>query len=283
MIKVVYLPRVKNTALNTPIAREDISHIFTESVDVYTTEGKLLAKFRKGCLSTDKATQFGNAVRKHAMTRSVTRKNASGCTGRRIRTNVFGFIDQWTPSQKRKFKAHDIRPSLSIRECSFNETYPEEHPHTWPLLKEISNMYEELTPEAYRQQKLKAEECAPFAIEGTAFTTYTTNINFQTYTHIDKGDDPDGYGNVTVLELEEYAGGETCLPDFGVGFDVRSGDFLLFDVHEKHGNLAIEGGMRMSVICYLRYNVWKEARCLPADALERQREILQHIRGCKPT
>ena len=34
--------------------------------------------------------------------------------------------------------------------------------------------------------------------------------------------------------MKEVNGGYTCFPQFGIGVDVRRGDFLAMDVHEWH-------------------------------------------------
>jgi hypothetical protein len=62
------------------------------------------------------------------------------------------------------------------------------------------------------------------------------NRNFRTALHKDDGDFKEGFGNLTVLEYGQYSGGATCFPRFGVGFNVRTGDFLAMDVHEWHCN-----------------------------------------------
>ena len=81
-----------------------------------------------------------------------------------------------------------------------------------------------------------------FKIKGTSFTTVTTNVNaLPPKIHKDKGDDEEGFGNLAVIENGEYSGGGTCLPQYGVGFDVRSGDVLFMDVHEMAWEFTYEG------------------------------------------
>jgi hypothetical protein len=63
-----------------------------------------------------------------------------------------------------------------------------------------------------------------------------------------------------VIERGKYTGGETCFPQYGIGVNVRSGDVLFMDVQHPHGNMPInketEEAIRLSIICYLRTNVW---------------------------
>ena len=286
--EIIHVHKVTEVVLNTPIQRDAIQRIVTESADIYTEEGRLLARFRKGVLPPEPCDTFYDAVYKHARFKSRNRGNASGGkpgilgnqTNSSIMSNVFGFIDGWSPKQKYVFKREGKKPALGIRECLFNEQHPEKYQQTWPLLQSIGNLYELLAPAEHHIQRNKAVQCGAFHIPQTPFTTVTTNVNFQTFVHRDSGDDPEGYGNLVVLQQGQYEGGQTCFPEYGIAIDVRPGDFLLMDVHIPHGNLPITGGgTRLSVVCYLREKVWKEARSLPPNALEEQRDILRQIRS----
>lgn len=154
------------------------------------------------------------------------------------------------------------RLSPEVRICAWNEQNPEEYKKTLPFLNEIDKQYSLLIPDAYDRQKSKADELV-MRVDKTVFTTITTNINFQTALHYDKGDDPEGFGNLAVIQRGNYTGGETCFVQYGIGFNVRSGDILFMDTHKLHGNLPIyleEGAVRLSVVCYLRYNLWERTR-----------------------
>jgi hypothetical protein len=120
-------------------------------------------------------------------------------------------------------------------------------------------------PEQFKLQNKKAHE-TPYHIADTAFTTVTTNVNVQTSVHSDKGDDSEGFGNLTVVERGTYEGAETCIPRYGIGVDVRTNDVLFMDVHEFHGNLPMvaknAAAERLSIVCYLRYKVWLKSKGL---------------------
>jgi hypothetical protein len=79
------------------------------------------------------------------------------------------------------------------------------------LIQDVDKLYAKLTPDHYKLQRKKANQ-THFKIPGTSFTTVTTNVNYQTSIHTDKGDDDDGFGNLAVIERGEYSGGETCFP-----------------------------------------------------------------------
>jgi hypothetical protein len=78
-----------------------------------------------------------------------------------------------------------------------------------------------------------------YQIADTAFSTLTVNMNFRTATHKDAGDYTEGFGNLSVIEWGRYHGGETLFPRYGIGFNLRTGDFVAMDVHEWHCNAGI--------------------------------------------
>ena len=109
-----------------------------------------------------------------------------------------------------------------------------------------------------------------FQIKNTAFSTITINYNYRTGTHKDRGDLEEGFGNLIVCEDDQnpnkFGGSYLGFPQFGVAVDVRQGDFLAMDVHQWHANLPMHPAnktvRRLSVVCYLRINIWKRTRGL---------------------
>jgi hypothetical protein len=81
-----------------------------------------------------------------------------------------------------------------------------------------------------------ASEKPAYRVADTAFSSITVNRNFQTALHMDDGDFRDGFGNLSVIERGKYSGGATLFPRYGVGFNIRTGDFIAMDVHEWHCN-----------------------------------------------
>jgi len=260
--------------MNTFIKPEHIKTIIDHDADVITADGTLLLTFRKGALSNkDHIQAFYDNVIKFAKNVSRNRGGASGNknaknlgTNPKVMSNIFGYFDKWSASQKILFRKHNKTPKISVRECRFNMDYPEEYQKTIPLLQDIDKLYKTLVPEQYKKQKAKADQ-THFRIPGTSFTTITTNVNYQTSIHTDKGDDIEGFGNLAVIDNGEYTGGETCFPQYGVGVDVRRGDILFMDVHKPHANLPIkkktEDTIRLSIVCYLRDRVWSNSKNKP--------------------
>lgn len=95
------------------------------------------------------------------------------------------------------------------------------------------------------------------SVSNTVFTTITTNYNWRTATHEDRGDFEGGLGNLVVTGDEKWTGGYLGFPEFRLAINLRKGDFLLMDVHQWHCNtpLKLNGGFRLSFVCYARKNM----------------------------
>jgi hypothetical protein len=252
-----------------------IDIILNDDADVYTDDNRLLLKFRKGKLTKDKIDTFYENMIDFARTTSTNRRLTSGIrTKSRSKkaktekdvaamTNIVGYFDSLGPSQKALLKRHGVKLNPAVRETRFNMLYPDKFKKLTPLIREIDSHYEKIVPDHYKRQHRKAKQTY-FKIADTAFTTVTTNVNYKTAIHTDRGDDAEGFGNLVVIERGKYAGAETCFPQYGVGVNVRTGDVLFMDVHEWHGNLPIhlenKDAVRLSIVCYLRHRLWEKTR-----------------------
>jgi len=273
--------------LNKFLKPADISKIIDHDADVYTSEGKLLLRFRKSALSDKHINDFYDNVISFAKNTTSNRGNATGSKKRNINnnpkvmSNIFGYFDRWAPAQKVIFRKLGKKPEVSVRECRFNQDHPEKYKKTIPLIQDIDALYAKLTPEQYKLQRKKANE-THFKIPNTSFTTVTTNVNYQTATHTDKGDDDEGFGNLAVIERGKYTGGETCFPQYGLGVDVRTGDILFMDVHQPHSNLPIvkkeEDTIRLSIVCYLRKKVWLNTKNRTRKFYEKHTKTMKNMR-----
>ena len=274
---------------NTFVKKSQINLIIDDDTDVYNVENnKLLLKFRKNKLSVSKIKDFYDNVIHFAMGYTNNRGSTSGSKKKnvhenpKIMTNIIGYFDKLSPMQKYLIKKKHANIKTNVRECRFNVDYPEKYKKLIPLVEEVDHFYAKYVPDNYNNQLKKAKQ-TPFRIANTCFTTITTNVNFQTTIHKDKGDDMDGFGNLVVMEDGQYTGGETCLPQYGIGVDVRSGDILLMDVHEWHGNLPIvkvsPEAKRLSVVCYLRYNIWKNTKHKTKKFMIHHNKTMRKLRG----
>jgi len=146
----------------------------------------------------------------------------------RVNNNVFssvlGYFDA-TPFMK-----------LPCRLTSYTMRYWKYYKHGLPFIRAIDRCFKALVPDKYALQRKAAEEKPLLHITDTAFSSVTINRNFRTALHMDDGDFRDGYGNLSVIERGKYNGGFTVMPQFGIGFNVRTGDFLAMDVHQWHCN-----------------------------------------------
>jgi hypothetical protein len=278
--------------LNKFVIASMINDIIKDDTDVYTEDGTLLLKFRKNTLSQTHTTAFYDNIIKFALTPTSNRGSATGSKSKnvydnpKIMTNIFGYFDRFSPSQKKNFRIAGVKLPLEVRECRFNRDFPDLYEKTLPMIREINDLYRKHTPAYFKRQNNKAIETA-FKIPGTAFTTITTNVNFRTSIHTDKGDDAEGFGNLAVIENGKYSGAETCFPQYGIGVDVRTGDILFMNVHELHGNLPIKlidkDARRLSVVCYLREKLWKRTRGKTPTYVKKHNNTVRNIGGGKLT
>jgi hypothetical protein len=273
--------------MNKFVKPDDISLILEDNSDVYTADGKLLLRFRKNAIENEEQIdKFYDNVIHFAKNVSSNRGSATGSKSKnvndnpKVMSNIFGYFDRWSPSQKVIFKKHNKTPKISVRPCRFNMYYPDKYQKTIPYIQSIDKLYKELVPDKYKLQRKKANE-THFKIPNTSFTTVTTNVNYQTSIHTDKGDDIEGFGNLAVIDKGGYTGGETCFPQYGIGVNVRRGDILFMDVHQPHANLPIkkktDDTIRLSVVCYLRKNVWSKTRGTSKATYERHNKTLKKI------
>lgn len=243
--------------------------IIDHDADVFLENGDLLIRFRKNKLDKEKVDAFWDNVIQFARKDTANRGTASGSKVKnmqnnpKIKSNIIGYFDTLTPSQKLMLGRAGIKVDMSARETSFIRDFPEKYEKLVPLVQQIDEYYAKYAPDHYAKQRKKADE-THFKIKGTSFTTITTNVNFQTSLHKDKGDDGDGFGNLAVIERGKYSGAETCFPQFGVGVDCRTGDVLFMDVHYWHSNLPMKklskDAERLSIVCYLRWRLWEYTR-----------------------
>ena len=272
------------------ISSKSIDRIIDHDADVYTDDGKLLARFRKQTLPDKNGKLFYDNVIGFAKNKTYNRGEMMGVDkGKRgylsrnkegIRTNIIGYMDGFSATQKIIMKRKGIASPMTIRESRFIIDYPDKWSKAQPLIRDIDKKYKSLIPAHYKKQMAKSRKMK-FKIKGTSFTTVTTNVNVHTKIHKDKGDDEEGFGNLAVIENGEYSGGETCLPQYGVGFDVRSGDVLFMDVHEWHGNLPMKeitpGAIRLSIVCYLRTRIYDQEMKFDKTAKRKHMRFLKQM------
>lgn len=241
-------------------------HVLKSDADVYTEDGELLLRFRKNVLKKEHIDAAYEAMKHFIRLKSSDRGVASG-SNKGLRTgfqtavmsNIMGYFDKWSVRQKWVFKTAGIKPPGKCRITRFTGLEPEKWEKVVPLIQDIDAMYKALCPKEHAHQ-FKAAHSTPFHIPKTAFSTVTTNLNFRTAAHFDKGDWTEGFGNLVVIERgSPYKGSFTGFPQYGVAVDCRMGDFLAMDVHRLHGNTPMipkdKTSERLSLVCYLREGI----------------------------
>lgn len=253
---------------NTFVKPSQIHTIIKDDADVYNEKGELLLIFRKNKLPDNNINTFYDNVIKFALRKTSNRGTATGSKKHhvglnpKIMTNIIGYFDRFGPSQNKLLRDNG-KKMVAVRATRFLMDYPEQYKKLIPLVKNIDDLYAKYVPDKYKKQRQKANQTF-FKIPNTSFTTITTNVNFRTTVHTDRGDDAEGFGNLAVIEKGKYKGAETCFPQYGIGVDVRTGDVLFMNVHEWHGNLPMEkidkDAQRLSIVCYLRKGVWEKTK-----------------------
>ena len=249
----------------TWIEESDLTHpIITTDTDVYYNhngEKRLLLRFRKKKISDELIKLGWESYRTLAKPSRGRGASAGPINASSVYWNKKELIgtDKWSTSYilksgaKSKMRVNNQVSSMPIgffessktfyelpcRLTHFTRTNYDKYIEGLPFIKRIDECFKELVPDRYDKQ-LKRSNIKPlFKIKDTCFSTITINRNFRTALHKDAGDYDEGFGNLTVLERGNYHGGYTCFPQYGIGVDVRNGDFLAMDVHQYHANTEI--------------------------------------------
>jgi hypothetical protein len=244
--------------------------IFDEDVDIYglsheddVTSGmpkrKLIAKFRKNVFTKGQIQVGWDAFRLLA----IPSRNRGAAAGpidlkgvywsRRKPVEVTGWSTRYMQNGKvSKMRVNNVVASGVIgyyektpflgqpcRMTGYTRRGLKQFYHGIPFLEAIDKNFKKLVPEAHRKQLAAVSKKPTYQIADTAFSTLTVNMNFRTAVHRDAGDYSEGFGNLSVIEWGKYHGGETLFPRYGVGFNLRTGDFVAMDVHEWHCNAGI--------------------------------------------
>lgn len=146
------------------------------------------------------------------------------------------------------------------RQTAYNINHPTRWSALLPYFGVIDRVFAEHLPDRYLAQQEVVQQTHPdFVVSGTVFTTVTVNRNWQSAVHVDAGDLPEGSGVMSVLRAGSYSGGVLVFPRYRLGIDMHTGDVLLSNVHEWHGNTPIVGKTgrftRVSCVFYYRRNM----------------------------
>ena len=249
--------------------QKDIT-IYDDDVDIYALshpddvaagkpKRKLLAKFRKGVFAPEQVQVGWDAFRMLA----IPSRNRGAAAGpidlkgvywsRRKPVETTGWSTRYLQDGKvSKMRVNNVVASGVIgyyertpflgqpcRMTGYTRRGLKQFYNGIPYIQAIDEQFRRLVPDAHKKQLAAVRKKPMYQIADTAFSTLTVNANFRTALHKDAGDYTQGFGNLSVIEWGRYHGGETLFPQFGIGFNLRTGDFVAMDVHEWHCNAPI--------------------------------------------
>lgn len=141
--------------------------------------------------------------------------------------------------------------------CSWNQKEPDKFAKLLPLVERVNILYKKHAPKKWAYQKAFVDRTPKeYMIGDSVFTTLTINKNFRTSCHKDAGDLPGGISCMSVIREGAYRGGILVLPNYRIGANLDTGDLIMFDPHEFHGNTQIipltPGAQRCSIVFYYR-------------------------------
>jgi len=266
--EVIVKPKMTNDEIlareGTYFTEKDADVIYDEDVDIYTEDEngnkKLLAKLRKQVIDPD-IVKIGWEGFWVAASPSRMRGAAAGPiqkTSKYWKKRTLANTKGWVTSYKKQdgsvsnmkvnnqvfsavlgyFNATHL-PKLPCRLTTYTRSHWKYFKHGIPFIEALDNCFKVLVPDKHKAQQNAASEKPLLQIGDTAFSSVTVNRNFRTGLHMDDGDYVGGYGNLSVIERGHYHGGFTLFPQYRIGFNVRTGDFLAMDVHQWHCNTAL--------------------------------------------
>ena len=167
-----------------------------------------------------------------------------------IKSGIIGYFDRY--------------PRMPYcRTCAWTEHNPDKWKDVLPLIHKINNEFKENCPEIYKKQKRVADQSSKdFVINGTAFSTATVNLNWQSAFHRDARNYDGGMCGMGVIGAGKYDGGYLCFPEYKIAVNVRGTDVIVMNnTHLVHGNTNFKGNYgeyeRISIVCYFREGIRK--------------------------
>ena len=192
--------------------------------------------------------QDGNPIgarsrtRYRALKEDGTISNTNNAT--KVRSGIAGFFDR--------------NPRYPYcRQTAVNANWPKKAAAVAGIASAADVVFEaHAKPRRDAQMEIVRRTDPAWVIENTAFTTITINKNWRTAAHKDAGDYEPGLGVMTALWAGTGGGAYLVFPRYRCAVEFRTGDVLLADVHQWHGNTPFLGtpGLydRISFVFYFR-------------------------------
>jgi len=206
-----------------------------------------------GYVDVDKtATQLWDTGEKTA-SKNTARLGYQAANGYRranmVQSGIMGYMDKMAKMPYCRTTAYSLQQ-------------PERFKQAIPFIQSVSDTFRAVAPERFAAQQAIIRQTHPdFTIHDTVFTTVTVNRNWQTAVHTDKGDYAEGMGVMSAMWRGKGDGCYFVFPAYRLAVSMRTGDVLLANVHEWHGNTPFKGTPgryeRIACVFYYRSNMHK--------------------------
>ena len=271
---------------------EDFDCLVQEDTDAFdSATGRLIFKFRKGVVSPEASALALASYRNVADMEpaSLSRASAAGDLDvnklKAIRPDVVDFIQksrgtgQLVLANGTVLKAQVSNPVFSFLAGygvsrftgkavtnRITSHFPKEWRNSLPFFQAVNAVHARELPDIHALHLERIREHPHWVIPGTALSTVTINVNYESAYHYDVGDFKTGYSTLTVVEVGRYEGSFLVFPQYGIAVDIRQGDVILNQSHiDMHGNVPLiaetPGARRISFVTYLKHRLAGTVNC----------------------
>lgn len=260
--------KLRTVELGKTYQSDNTYEMHGKSITIYKEDGEVLAIFIKNVIPAD-IVKLGRSLIRFK-TQSNSRGMAAGINEKR--KEKYGEKGGLSLSNNVYSSTIGYLEKNGFYKCRQTAIYAKNKKEVdddgIPVIEYISKIFEKHAPEHFKKQKAFIKKVNPnMRLGKSAFTTFALNVDFRTHAHQDKGDFKSGLGNLAVFNAGNFTGGELLLPEYKVGFDIKEGDVLLFDVHQVHCNNPIKGEGRISVVAFAREKIEERCKGLSKSAI----------------
>ncbi len=215
------------------------------------------------CVHVKHRLQQWNDIVMNELAPLVSVSNLRNACGKGVKSGIMGYMDTWTPSQKKKIKSEHLTP-LPIRPSSITHDHPEIYNKMAGLFKSSNGIFKQISELLEAQYgignimkvQMKAMVGSEFKMFGTPFTTATINVNTQLELHTDSNNISGSY-SVMATFTDKLQGGNLEFPSYGLSLQVGNGDLIIMDGFIPHRTTPIKYGRRVSIVMYARKGIIK--------------------------
>jgi hypothetical protein len=239
MIDVRLRSRISDDELDVKLGKivtaGDYNALLTGPATVRKPDGSLLCIYLPRVLEAEAEAAYPILTKIRATTKNRGAASASPrVTGSSQRSNamaiqstILGAFDPQGPKAYCRLTAYTAKETAGWHGMA-------------PYFRAVARLFETHVPDRYAAQARKAASTHPdWLVDGTPFSTITVNNTYPTGVHTDSGDLDEGFSCLTAIRRGNLLGGELVFPRYRVAVQLATGDLLLMDAHEHHGNTAL--------------------------------------------